>query len=411
MFKYLKTVSLLGLILTIGSIGAATLDYYTGTLYAGKTNPVGSIYYYLEYNATDTALKVTYETDSPWILTGCHLRLDTIEPTERGAPGQYPYNSGPINTTTYTFTIPIDELRTRFGIDFCTWVYATAHCEIYYDADGDGYFDCGELVETAFGCDHLVDPEPGNPGSSAWFRYCCFHLTKPEEPEPNWTTFTPGFWKNHPDMTATYLSSGIVIAGVSVTTLNQALAILSNPAARVAWNSFLCHFLCLMLNTRYDPTLLGAYYNDTAATGEFMENMTINQIIAIANTYTSSTPRATLLAMKDVFDAINNNVQYRVLWGGPQAWAISLSNSRDILLYPNPFKDKTEIRFVTDLVGSATIAIYDLNGRKVRDLIMTGNSLVWDGTDNNGKRLGRGIYILRLENEFGRITVKTIITN
>jgi hypothetical protein len=403
MFNRLKTASLLLLVLLIGSMGADVLDYCSGTLYAGKTIPIGGIAYYLEYNATDTALKVTYETDSPWILSECHLWLGTEAPTQRGSPGLYPYNSGPINTQTYTFTIPISELRTMFGIDFCTWVYAMAHCEVYNDADGDGEFDCGETVETAYGGDNLVIPYSGQ---HAWFRYCRFHLTQPEVPPPNWTTFTPGFWKNHPEAFIGYLP--VTVAGVTVSTQNQALAILSNPAAKVAWNSFLCHFLCLEFNVCYDPTLLGAYYNDLVVEGEFMENYTVGAIIAIANTYTSTTPRATLLAMKDVFDAINNNVQYRVLWSGPQALTVSLPNSAIFALSPNPFKDKTEIRFATGVAGTATIGIYDLTGKKVRDL--TGNSLIWDGTDNNSKKLGRGVYILRLENSPERTTVKAIIT-
>jgi hypothetical protein len=236
------------------------------------------------------------------------------------------------------------------------------------------------------------------------------HVT-PCDSEWHGITFTHGYWKNHTCAFAGYLP--ITIAGTSVNTVRQATSILNNASARNAWNSFLCHFLTIVFNTRYNPSLLSAIYNNRSQTGEFMEGQTVSYIISVANGYRSNTQRATLLTMKDVFDAINNNATTHVLWlgnGGGSGSNTPLSPSDFISLYPNPFNEKSEIRFLTEVKEPAELKIYDLSGAKVRDLVKaTNSSLYWDGTDNDGKKLRRGVYIIRLENSNLLATVKAVI--
>ena len=70
--------------------------------------------------------------------------------------------------------------------------------------------------------------------------------------------------------------------------------------------------------------------------------------------------------------------------------------------YPNPFRSTTMIAY--SLVGNApvSIAIYDVRGALVRELVSGTLSagrhrLVWDGRDGRGQRVGSGVYFCRLE--------------
>lgn len=94
-----------------------------------------------------------------------------------------------------------------------------------------------------------------------------------------------------------------------------------------------------------------------------------------------------------------------------------------LTVYPNPFLEKTEIRYEIGDMGNQTsvyhishishlqsvsIKIYDATGRLVRDftrLTVNGkrSTVVWDGDDDLGHRLPVGVYFVRLEaNGFGR---------
>ncbi len=87
--------------------------------------------------------------------------------------------------------------------------------------------------------------------------------------------------------------------------------------------------------------------------------------------------------------------------------------------YPNPFYDETEFRFdhnQASTVFDITIRIYDLMGNKVRDIyssnINNGYTIApisWDGTNNVGAKLPRGMYIYRAEisTADGRKTTKS----
>jgi flagellar hook assembly protein FlgD len=69
---------------------------------------------------------------------------------------------------------------------------------------------------------------------------------------------------------------------------------------------------------------------------------------------------------------------------------------------PNPFRQKTEIRWQIAENNQADLKIYNAAGRVVKDFgVMSaeGNpkSISWDGRDNFGKRLPRGIYFVNLK--------------
>ncbi len=96
--------------------------------------------------------------------------------------------------------------------------------------------------------------------------------------------------------------------------------------------------------------------------------------------------------------------------------SINQINQADFHLagYPNPFKDKTTIRFqlpnnCTDVV----LNIYDINGILIKRYDVSGKKeLQWDGTDSKGKKVNGGVYYysLFMENKI-LSTNKLIFTN
>jgi hypothetical protein len=69
---------------------------------------------------------------------------------------------------------------------------------------------------------------------------------------------------------------------------------------------------------------------------------------------------------------------------------------------PNPFRDCAVIGFALYGPSTASVAIYDVGGRLVRDLgsqrFEAGpHSLAWDGTDSAGRPVGAGVYFYRFK--------------
>jgi hypothetical protein len=78
--------------------------------------------------------------------------------------------------------------------------------------------------------------------------------------------------------------------------------------------------------------------------------------------------------------------------------------------YPNPFNPATEISYSLAQKGRVRIEVYDPTGRKIRTLVDRDRpageyTVVWDGGDDSGRRVGSGIYVCRMT--AGRF-VKTI---
>lgn len=78
-------------------------------------------------------------------------------------------------------------------------------------------------------------------------------------------------------------------------------------------------------------------------------------------------------------------------------WATSLAPAN-----PNPFRDGSEIVYSLAAEGTARLAVYDVTGRRVRELAngtqAAGPHRVrWDGRDGEGRSLGSGVYMVRLE--------------
>jgi hypothetical protein len=64
---------------------------------------------------------------------------------------------------------------------------------------------------------------------------------------------------------------------------------------------------------------------------------------------------------------------------------------------PNPFGRSATIRFSLPRAASTELGIYSVDGRLVRTLQATGGLVTWDGLDNAGRQVGRGVYCCRLQ--------------
>ncbi len=69
--------------------------------------------------------------------------------------------------------------------------------------------------------------------------------------------------------------------------------------------------------------------------------------------------------------------------------------------YPNPFNAETSIAFDLSVSGAVRLSVYDILGRRVRDLNagrfpVGRNVIIWNGADDRGKRVSSGVYLYRL---------------
>lgn len=81
---------------------------------------------------------------------------------------------------------------------------------------------------------------------------------------------------------------------------------------------------------------------------------------------------------------------------GPAA-GVSLAAAR-----PSPFTERTELSFTLARAGRASLAVYDVAGRRVRGLadrafVAGAHRLTWDGRDDRGVRLEAGVYLVLLD--------------
>jgi len=81
---------------------------------------------------------------------------------------------------------------------------------------------------------------------------------------------------------------------------------------------------------------------------------------------------------------------------------------------PNPFRSALAIRYSLSATGRASVRICDLAGRVVRTLFNSEQqpgrySVTWNGADDRGRELARGIYFCRFTAGDHRATEKLVL--
>ncbi len=99
--------------------------------------------------------------------------------------------------------------------------------------------------------------------------------------------------------------------------------------------------------------------------------------------------------------------------GGPQSCVEKTTSSR-IAIYPNPFKDRLEIRLntVPKSGRNCQLKIYDISGRLVKtfsNLQPEHNVIMWNGTGEDGTLLSAGVYFIHLQTDEKEIVAKAIL--
>ncbi len=95
-------------------------------------------------------------------------------------------------------------------------------------------------------------------------------------------------------------------------------------------------------------------------------------------------------------DGGNQEVAVAGVSGGPVAARTGLS-----LASTNPFRDQLALQLSLPASGPASVAVFDVAGRRVRTLVSGAQAagtrtVTWDGRDDAGLRLAPGAYVIRL---------------
>lgn len=91
--------------------------------------------------------------------------------------------------------------------------------------------------------------------------------------------------------------------------------------------------------------------------------------------------------------------------------ALKLSASN----YPNPFNPTTTISYSVPTSGMTSVKVFNLKGQMINTLVNSemnaGNhTVVWNGTDANGKAVASGLYFVRVDNNAKAVTRKMLLS-
>jgi predicted alpha/beta superfamily hydrolase len=86
----------------------------------------------------------------------------------------------------------------------------------------------------------------------------------------------------------------------------------------------------------------------------------------------------------------------------------------DLSVAPNPFLNRTTLRFEIPALSRVNLVVYNVSGRRVRVLADAPRAagiheLVWNGHDESGAKVGSGIYFVHLDTQRGAATRKLVL--
>ncbi len=93
---------------------------------------------------------------------------------------------------------------------------------------------------------------------------------------------------------------------------------------------------------------------------------------------------------------------------------VNIVNKFSLKAYPNPFNPSTKIEYELTKPSDVQLSIFDILGREVwslaqKNLSMGKHSLYWNGTDNNGRELVSGIYVVNMNANIFNKTIKLML--
>ncbi|MCX7785820.1 MAG: T9SS type A sorting domain-containing protein, partial [candidate division WOR-3 bacterium] len=154
---------------------------------------------------------------------------------------------------------------------------------------------------------------------------------------------------------------------------------------------------------QYISTTVCPYYRYTTTSPTYRTRQAASdasQPTSLNQTYNRPNIRFTIVSAQGVTENIPNNLPLETKLYAPR---------------PNPaINGLAKISFVLAQPSWTKLSIYDASGRILKTLVNTylqsgTYNLVWDGRDNNYKKVGNGIYFLRLQtdnyNEIKKINI------
>ncbi|MEO0082805.1 MAG: S8 family serine peptidase, partial [candidate division WOR-3 bacterium] len=83
--------------------------------------------------------------------------------------------------------------------------------------------------------------------------------------------------------------------------------------------------------------------------------------------------------------------------------------SDKLQIYPNPFINQTNIRLLLPAIKGSKLNIYNATGTVVKTMSVDSPLIIWDGTNQEGKKLTNGVYFVELKTPNGSLTKKALI--
>lgn len=86
----------------------------------------------------------------------------------------------------------------------------------------------------------------------------------------------------------------------------------------------------------------------------------------------------------------------------------------ELACFPNPFNPRASFRIAAAAPGTASLAVFDTRGRRLRTLwagwLPAGaRELVWDGRDGEGRALPSGVYLARLLQGEASVVIRALL--
>jgi hypothetical protein len=106
---------------------------------------------------------------------------------------------------------------------------------------------------------------------------------------------------------------------------------------------------------------------------------------------------------------------YTGIEGGREPRVVGKNGLR-LALFPNPSSGQVTVQLLTPTPGldQPRVAVYDLTGRAIRDLsrqagVRNRGALVWNGCDDEGRRVAAGVYVVSVQMGSRRETRKVVL--
>ncbi len=149
-----------------------------------------------------------------------------------------------------------------------------------------------------------------------------------------------------------------------------------------------------------DDGVYGGYFTTTPVTGSYTVTYYASGILDDGSSFTRELTRSTYVNDAPITDSEDIEI--------PQINDFNLTN------YPNPFNPTTQISFNTNGLTDAYIEIYNLRGQLVRTISVNANenpvqTVSWNGTDNNERKVSSGIYMAVLKSGNELIAQKKMV--